>query len=593
MTTPAFSDLALSKELLKAVADLGFEEPSPIQALAIPCLLEGRDMVGQAQTGTGKTAAFGLPLLNKLNLRSNKTMALVLCPTRELAMQVSEEISNLANHMRGVSILPVYGGQPYERQIRALSRGVHIVVGTPGRVIDHLERKTLSLANLDTLVLDEADEMLDMGFREDIELVLSRAPEGCQKVCFSATMPRQVLDLAKSYMVEPEFIKITQKEITVPSIEQSYFEVRQHQKADALCLVLDSQEIHKGIIFCSTKRGVDELATLLTSRGYQADALHGNLAQTQRDRVMNRFRNGSIELLIATDVAARGLDVDDVDLVINFDIPIDVESYVHRIGRTGRAGRSGRALTFVTPRENYKLRDITRYTKANIQKAQLPSRREVNELKVGKLLDDIRAQIENMREADRDSKKIDRHELLLSSLVDDNTTPMQLAAALLKMFMEKDQSFNGPEIDPIPERNQREKGRYGERDGRFSDNFGDRGGRFADNHGDRGARFSDRGKPGFKGAKARGPQPKGRQFRNMERLFINVGSKFNISPRDIVGAITGETGLPGRIIGEIEIHDRFSFVEVPVEHAPQIMEAMNKTQLRGAKIAVDIAKPLK
>ncbi len=564
MTTRGFSELGLSKELLKAVSDLGFEEPTPIQALAIPCLLSGRDMVGQAQTGTGKTAAFGLPLLNQLNLRSKKTQALVLCPTRELAMQVSEEISSLAAHMHGVSILPVYGGQSLERQFRALERGVHIVVGTPGRVLDHLQRKTLNLEHLETLVLDEADEMLDMGFREDIELVLKSAPEDCRKVCFSATMPRPILDLTKNYLRDPEFIKITQKEITVSGIEQYYYDVRQFQKADALCLVLDSQEVRKGIIFCSTKLGVDELTTHLMARGYQADALHGNLAQSQRDRVMNRFRNGSIELLVATDGAARGLDVDDVDLVVNFDIPIDVESYVHRIGRTGRAGRSGKALTFVTPREQYKLRDIARYTKAEIKKGALPSRREVNELKTGRMLDDIRAKVEALRESDLDSKKIDRHELLLSSLLDDNTSAMQVAAALFKMLIEKDQSFNGPEIEPIPERQPWQ---------------------------DKNAPRPDRKTAPFKGAKARGPQPKGRQFRNMSRLFINAGSKFHITPRDIVGAITGETGLSGRIIGAIEIHDRFSFVEVPVEHAGQIMDALNKTQLRGAKINVVPAKP--
>ncbi|MDR2051193.1 MAG: DEAD/DEAH box helicase [Deltaproteobacteria bacterium] len=446
----AFSSFALSEDLLEAVADLGFEEPTPIQKLSIPPILAGRDLVGQARTGTGKTAAFGLPLLEKIDRGSRNTQALVLCPTRELTMQVAEDISALAARTRGLSILPIYGGQPLDRQFRALSRGAQIVVGTPGRLLDHLERKTLDLSALNLLVLDEADEMLDMGFREDIERILKAAAPECQKVCFSATMPRNILELIRTYLREPEIIRIARKEISVPGIEQFYYEVYPHQKNEALCLLLESRESRKSIVFCSTKLGVDELATKLLARGYQADSLHGNLNQAQRDRAMNRFRNGETELLIATDVAARGLDVNDVDLVINFDIPLDVENYVHRIGRTGRAGRGGLALTFVTPREQYKLRDIMRYTRAVIRKAGLPTRREMNELKTGRLLDELRARVENMREAWRDSKKIDPHELMLAALTDEQTAPLQLASALFKMLLEKEQGFDGPEMEVPP-----------------------------------------------------------------------------------------------------------------------------------------------
>ena len=340
--TASFEDLGLSPDLLKSIEDMGFEEPSPIQVLAVPPLLAGKYVMGQAQTGTGKTAAFGLPILEKA-VPGKGIQAIVLCPTRELAIQVAEEMGKLAAHKRHLTILPIYGGQPIERQFRALSKGAQVVVGTPGRIIDHLQRGTLRLADVSIAVLDEADEMLDMGFRDDIEAILEQTPENCQRVMFSATMRAPILELGKRFLHNPEMLTITHKMLTVPAIEQIYYEVRPHQKMDALCRVLDSQGFRKALVFCSTKRSVDEVTAHLQGRGYQSDGLHGNLAQPQRDRVMNRFRAGGIEILVATDVAARGIDVDDVDAVINYDIPHDVESYVHRIGRTGRAGREGRA----------------------------------------------------------------------------------------------------------------------------------------------------------------------------------------------------------------------------------------------------------
>ena len=339
-------------------------------AAAIPALLTGKDAVGQAQTGTGKTAAFGLPILEKI-ASGKSVQALVLCPTRELAIQVSEELSKLAVHKRGVSVLPIYGGQPIERQLRALAKGAQVVVGTPGRVIDHLQRGTLRLSEARIVVLDEADEMLDMGFREDIELILEQSPTDCQRVLFSATMPQPIRELSKRFLREPEMLTIAHKMLTVPAIEQVYYEVRPYQKMDALCRVLDSQGFRKALVFCATKRSVDEITVHLQQRGYQADGLHGDMNQTQRDRVMSRFRTDGIEILVATDVAARGIDVDDVDAVINYDIPHDVEGYVHRIGRTGRAGREGKAFTFVTVREQYKIREIIRYTNDVLEKARL------------------------------------------------------------------------------------------------------------------------------------------------------------------------------------------------------------------------------
>ncbi len=522
-----FDELSLSKEILKAVSDMGFEEATPIQALAIPALLAGQDIIGQAQTGTGKTAAFGIPLLEKIDSRSKKVQALVLCPTRELAIQVAEEITSLAARKKGVFVLPVYGGQPMDRQLRALSRGVQIVVGTPGRVQDHMQRGTLNLGTVHFAVLDEADEMMDMGFREDMEAILSQADEDCQKAMFSATMPPAIQELAERFLHDPKTLKITQKRLTVPTIEQVWFEVRQHQKLDALCRVLDTWNPSRAIVFCSTKHGTDELVSHLQGRGYQADALHGNLSQTQRDRVMGRFRSGNLEILVATDVAARGLDVDDVDAVINYDIPNGAETYVHRIGRTGRAGKSGRSFTFVTPRENYALRDIIRRTKTQIAQAQLPTRFDVANIKINQLLEEVRDVLEK--------NDLARCHALVEKFLEDDVTSVDMAAALLKMLMQRE--LGDLEQEEAPREKQHGSG---------------------------------------------GP---------VARLFLNLGYKAKIGPRDIVGAITGETGLPGRVVGSIEIRDRFSFVDVPAEHAETIIKALNGSTLRGCRLGVDKAVP--
>ena len=385
----SFAELGLSQELLHAIEDMGFEEPSPIQLLAIPPLLSGRDAIGQAQTGTGKTAAFGLPVLDRISPQKS-TQSIILCPTRELAVQVAEELGKLGKYKKGISIVPIYGGQSLERQFRALEKGPQVIVGTPGRIIDHLKRGTLRLHNVFMAVLDEADEMLDMGFREDIELILREIPPQGQKILFSATMPQPILELSEQFLNSPEILTVAHKTLTVPAISQTYYEVRPHLKLEALCRLLDVHNFHKTLVFCSTKRQADEIATHLQQRGYQADALHGDLNQTQRERVMGRFKTASLDVMVATDVAARGIDVEDVDAVINCDIPHDVESYVHRIGRTGRAGREGKAFTFVTAREHFRLRDIIRYTKARIVQGQLPTLRDVHNIRTSKLLDEVR-----------------------------------------------------------------------------------------------------------------------------------------------------------------------------------------------------------
>ncbi len=529
--TASFEELGLSRDLLNAVKDMGFEEPSPIQVLSIPALLTGKDAVGQAQTGTGKTAAFGLPILERIT-PERCVQALVLCPTRELAIQVSEELSKLAAHKRGVFVLPIYGGQPIERQLRALAKGVQVVAGTPGRILDHLQRKTLHLGDVRMIVLDEADEMLDMGFREDIERILEEVPESCQRVLFSATMPQPIRDLSKRFLHDPEMLTIAHKMLTVPAIEQTYYELRPHQKMDALCRVLDSQGFRKALIFCATKRNVDEVAVHLQQRGYQADGLHGDLNQTQRDRVMNRFRTDGIEILIATDVAARGIDVDDVDAVINYDIPHDVEGYVHRIGRTGRAGREGKAFTFVTIREQYKIREIIRYTKARIRQGQLPTLQDVNTIRTSRLLEEVR---KTLTESALDRWRILVEDFRTENFPDGDVPGRDIAAALLKLLMQRD--FGNQDIQEEVDELATDSRRSAQK-------------------------MEKRTKP--------------RRDDSMRTLQISVGHAHDVTPRALVGAITGESGIPGRSIGAIDIRKNFCLVEVAADLAEQVLAALNK-----------------
>lgn len=540
--TASFEDLGLSPDLLKSIEDMGFEEPSPIQVLAVPPLLAGKDVMGQAQTGTGKTAAFGLPILEKA-VPGKGIQAIVLCPTRELAIQVAEEMGKLAAHKRHLTILPIYGGQPIERQFRALSKGAQVVVGTPGRIIDHLQRGTLRLADVSIAVLDEADEMLDMGFRDDIEAILEQTPENCQRVMFSATMRAPILELGKRFLHNPEMLTITHKMLTVPAIEQIYYEVRPHQKMDALCRVLDSQGFRKALVFCSTKRSVDEVTAHLQGRGYQSDGLHGNLAQPQRDRVMNRFRAGGIEILVATDVAARGIDVDDVDAVINYDIPHDVESYVHRIGRTGRAGREGRAFTFVTMRENYKLRDIIRYTKAHIAQGTLPTLRDVANIRTSRLLEEVRQTLE---EGTLERWLTLVEEFLTEQFPDGGVTSRDMAAAMLKLLMLRDfgaqdsteMKDDWAEQTERPLRRQKDADRPRKREG---------------------------------GSRERTPRPD----MPMTGIRLNVGHAHGVTPREIVGAIAGECGIPGRCIGAINIRNDSCVVDIVENLADSVLAVLN------------------
>lgn len=520
-----FEEMCLDTRIMRAIAEMGFEQPSPIQAQSIPIAVEGKDMIGQARTGTGKTASFGIPMLQRINPKDKNLQAIVLCPTRELAIQSANEIRKLAKFLHGIKVLPIYGGQEISKQIRSLKGGVQIVIGTPGRVMDHLRRHTLKPQTVDIVVLDEADEMLNMGFREDIETILGQLPEERQTMLFSATMPKPILEIAKRYLHEPEIVKVIQKELTVPKIEQYYYEVNPRKKNEVLSRLLDMYDPSLSLVFCNTKRKVDELVADLKGRGYFAEGLHGDMKQSQRDRVMNGFRNGRTDILVATDVAARGIDVDDVEAVFNYDVPQDDEYYVHRIGRTGRAGREGRAFTLVVGKEIYKLKDIQRYCKTKIRRQPIPSVNDVAAIKVEKLLE----QAGELIATDGLGRMMD---LLEEYLDGSDYSATEMAAALLAMQLGETSTQTLPKEE-----------------------FGDTG-----------------AEPG------------------MVRMFMNIGKKNRVRIGDILGAVAGESGMEGALVGTIDMYDNFSFVEVPQEYAAAVLEAMNHSKIKGRRVNMEPAK---
>ena len=520
-----FEEMCLDTRIMRAIAEMGFEQPSPIQAQSIPIAVEGKNMIGQARTGTGKTASFGIPMLQRINPKDKTLQAIVLCPTRELAIQSANEIRKLAKFLHGIKVLPIYGGQEISKQIRSLKGGVQIVIGTPGRVMDHLRRHTLKPQTVDIVVLDEADEMLNMGFREDIETILGQLPEERQTMLFSATMPKPILEIAKRYLHEPEIVKVIQKELTVPKIEQYYYEVNPRKKNEVLSRLLDMYDPSLSLVFCNTKRKVDELVADLKGRGYFAEGLHGDMKQSQRDRVMNGFRNGRTDILVATDVAARGIDVDDVEAVFNYDVPQDDEYYVHRIGRTGRAGREGRAFTLVVGKEIYKLKDIQRYCKTKIRRQPIPSVNDVAAIKVEKLLE----QAGELIATDGLGRMMD---LLEEYLDGSDYSATEMAAALLAMQLGETSTQTLPKEE-----------------------FGDTG-----------------AEPG------------------MVRMFMNIGKKDRVRIGDILGAVAGESGMEGALVGTIDMYDNFSFVEVPQEYAAAVLEAMNHSKIKGRRVNMEPAK---
>ena len=548
MEAVKFEDLNLDAKILRAVTDMGFEEASPIQSQSIPLEIQGVDIIGQAQTGTGKTAAFGIPLLQKVDPKNKKLQAIILCPTRELAIQVSDEVRRLGKYMHGVKVLPIYGGQDIGRQIRSLKDGVQVIIGTPGRVMDHMRRKTLKLDHVHTVVLDEADEMLNMGFLEDMEMILSELPEERQTVMFSATMPPAIAEIAKKFQKDPQIVRVVKKELTVPKVTQYYYEVKAKNKIEVMCRLLDMYDPKLSIVFCNTKRQVDDLVQELQNRGYFAEGLHGDLKQMQRDRVMNSFRNGRTDILIATDVAARGIDVDDVEAVFNYDIPQDDEYYVHRIGRTGRAGREGKAFSLVVGKEVYKLREIQRYCKTKILPQPIPSLNDVTSIKAEKILDSVSDVI---RENDLD-KIIN---IVEKRVLEEDYTTLDLAAALLKMSM-------GDEYEDITE----EKFPL-----RSLDDLDD----YERNNRNRNGR-------GPRNSRSGGGE-------NVARLFINIGKNQGIRPGDILGAIAGESGMPGSMVGSIDMFDKYTFVEVPREQADIVLKAMKDVKIKGKNVHMEKA----
>ncbi len=579
-TVDSFAELGLSESLLKTLGEIGYETPSPIQAQCIPVLLDGHDILGMAQTGTGKTAAFALPLMETIDIKVAKPQALILTPTRELAIQVAEALQSYAKNLPGFHVLPIYGGQSYTIQLKQLARGAHVIVGTPGRVMDHLERKTLNLDNLKTLVLDEADEMLRMGFIDDVEWILEHTPEQHQTALFSATMPEQIRRVAQKYLVDPKEIKIKAATATVAAIRQVYWQVSGLHKLDALTRILEVEdEFDAAIIFVRTKTATVELADKLNARGYAAAALNGDLNQQMRERVIEQLKSGALDIVIATDVAARGIDVPRISHVVNYDIPYDTEAYVHRIGRTGRAGRNGNAILFVAPREIRMLRTIERATRQPIAPLTLPSRADVTNKRVAGFKEKV-AEVLN-------AEGLDFFANIVSQIAEEQNVSAEEVAAALAMMAQEGKPLQIAGEDPAPPRPFREQrdAREGDRRPAFGDR--ERKPRFED-RGER-PRFEDRGerseRPRFEDRPPRTERPpRPAPAGDMVRYRIDVGREHGVEVRDIVGAIANEAGIESRFIGRIGLYEESSTVELPAGMPAEAANALKRTRIRGVPI---------
>jgi len=647
MTSKLFTELGLSSEILKAIDKLGFEQASPIQAESIPPLMQGSDVVGQSQTGSGKTAAFAIPAIEKTDPTQRFVQVLILCPTRELAVQVSEEVHKLALFKRGIMALPIYGGQSYERQFYGLKQGAQIVIGTPGRIMDHMRRGTLRLETIKMVILDEVDVMLNMGFRDDIETILQATPKERQTVFFSATIPKPIQQLIEKYARSPKQVRIEQKALTVPTVEQVYYEVDRRYKIELLTRLIDIYDLKLGIIFCNTKRMVDDLVDHLEAAGYMADRLHGDMNQAQRDRVMNKFRKSGLEFLVATDIAARGIDVDDVQVVFNYDLPYDVEDYVHRIGRTGRAGRSGRAISFVAGREMFQIYNIERYTKTKIQRGKPPTVEEVEDAKTNVFLDKIRATLQ--------SSEFEREDHLIQRLLEEGFSSTDIASALLHHLRAGDgasapkpqREEERPRSDRPAYREERRE-RYPDRDerrerrpqfeNRREDRREDRRNSFSEKapvkprptqrpaaiaptskretqipasvpkptsepapipapapkpvektYSDQEILASVSAPPEKIESKPDKPKPSRRTPDGQTRLWMNIGEEQGVVPIDIVNTIAGETGLPGKVVGTVDVRERHLFADVASEHVKGIIAKLNRSQIKGHKLKVKVA----
>jgi len=699
MTNKLFSELGLSPEVLKAIDRLGFEQASPIQAESIPILLAGSDVVGQSMTGSGKTAAFAVPAIEKVDPTSRAVQILILCPTRELAVQVSEEIHKLTFFKKGIHALPVYGGQSYERQFFGLKQGAQIVIGTPGRVMDHMRRGTLRLESVKMAILDEADVMLDMGFREDIEFILQAVPAERQTVFFSATMPRPIQDLIQKYARNPKTVRIEQKSMTVPTVEQCFYEVDRRFKIELLTRLIDIHDLKLGIVFCNTKRMVDDLVDHLNAQGYSADRLHGDMSQAMRDRVMNKFRKSGLEFLVATDVAARGIDVDDVQVVFNFDLPYDAQDYVHRIGRTGRAGRSGLAVSFVSGREIFLIQQIERFTRMKIRRAKIPTPAEVETARQTAIIDKLRKTLQ--------AGEFKRQDHLIERLLEEGFNSTDIASALLHHLqlgeggstpkpVAREEGFQAEGLDSRDPRDLRDPQRRGSRG---NDSYDTRPARPTSrtstppwnrpdsdrppvqrvvpvaprkplvsatrptlvpakppttetpaptttpapastpksseaspkpadvNPSPSSAPQAPAPKPNVEAsspavpseprekperpapaeefydpsmAAERAPQslkPKvsksDKQSRRtpdgFTRIYINAGEEMGITKGDVIAAIMGETGLPAKVVGAIDIRDRHMFLDVAADQTHGIIAKLNRAKIKNHKVKVKVA----
>jgi ATP-dependent RNA helicase DeaD len=594
-----FAELGLSPEVLKAVDKMGFEEASPIQTAVIPLLLEGRDVVGQSATGSGKTAAFGIPAVERIDPAMKKVQALILCPTRELAVQVAEEMAKLAFFKKGVREVPIFGGQSYERQFRALDAGAQIVIGTPGRVMDHMERGTIKLDNLKIVILDECDRMLDMGFRDDIERILSATPtEGRQSLFFSATMPPPIKQLIQRYTKDPAWVKIEAHAQNAPKVDQVYFEVDRRSKVEALTRLIDLNDFRYGIIFCATKNMVDELCEILASRGYAVDRLHGDITQATRTKVMDRFRRRGFEFLVATDVAARGLDVDDLEVVFNYDLPNDAEDYTHRVGRTGRAGRTGKAFTFVSGREIYGLQNMIRYARLPLRRERVPSLDQVEEARENVFFERLRATL--------DAKQFRPQDRMVDRLLEQGYASTDIIGALIYLM-------NGGQPGPAGGGTDEDVPPQVVETPRHSRPYDDESrppipvpappkaaAPKAAAH-KSAPKFEPRSEAGAGegfGAEGRAARPSKQKFERPARtgrepgyttIYLNVGRKALVTPADVVGKIAGVTRLPATVVGAMDIHQRHTLVDVKAEEAERIVAKMSGIRVKGVVLEPALA----
>ncbi len=546
------NELNLSESITKAVAEMGFESFTQIQEQSIPIMLEGKDMIGQSQTGTGKTAAFAIPLLEKIDPVNRRVQAMILCPTRELAVQVANEFRKLSKYMAGIRTVAIYGGEPIYRQIQQLKKGAQIVIGTPGRTIDHINRGTIKTDDVHTIILDEADEMLKMGFREDIETIMESTDEDRQTILFSATMPQSIIDITKNYQNNPEMIKVTTKVVTADTISQDYVDVHRAHRIEAISRVLEVSRPDRTIIFCNKKSTVNDVTDALLLRNFPSDKIHGDLKQEMRLDVLKKFNNGQIQVMVATDVAARGLDIQNVDLVINYDTPDNPDYYVHRIGRSGRAGREGRAITMICGgMDRRMLKDIERYTKRKVTKIQIPTSTEVQASKTNDFVQEIDSIINGG----------DMHEYMaILNEFDTVHTIEEICAALIKRTL------------------QLEGGNEHDEDINYS---------FKDSRRGNDSQRDTRGRRGDGDQRPRKPR---RSDKDMVRMFLNVGVKDHLKPKHIMGAIAGECGIRGKEIGAIDMMDNFTFVDVHQDVAKKVLKKMNGNKINNKKVNIEIAK---